>query len=200
MMAGDDEASEKQQSALAARAARAAASLPSFDLFERVAANEAAKEAALAAGERGERGESGDRRAWVPAVSPQGTAFTSRAMSYGDQSEEARARDPLGAFPSTVTTTLTSKGGMFWSHDDDSDGGDRDREPPEAATPPPQTPPPRRRRLKKPTPAADALASLAPILRDSEIRLAAVRARAKEYLGLEVREAFGEGDHALHGW
>jgi|MDSW01.1.fsa_nt_gb hypothetical protein len=198
MMAGDDEASEKQQSALAARAARAAASLPSFDRFERDAANEAAKEAAAAKSLRGGGESSGDRRAWVPAVSPQGTAFTSRARSYGDQSEEeARARDPLGAFPSTVTTTLTSKGGVFWFHDDDDDGGDGgDREPrPEAATPPP-----RRRRLKKPTPAADALASLAPILRDSEIRLAAVRARAKEYLGLEVREAFGEGDHALHGW
>ena len=198
MMAGDDEASEKQQSALAARAARAAASLPSFDRFERDAANEAAKEAAAAKSLRGGGESSGDRRAWVPAVSPQGTAFTSRARSYGDQSEEeARARDPLGAFPSTVTTTLTSKGGVFWFRDDDDDGGDGgDREPrPEAATPPP-----RRRRLKKPTPAADALASLAPILRDSEIRLAAVRARAKEYLGLEVREAFGEGDHALHGW
>ena len=198
MMAGDDEASEKQQSALAARAARAAASLPSFDRFERDAANEAAKEAAAAKSLRGGGESSGDRRAWVPAVSPQGTAFTSRARSYGDQSEEeARARDPLGAFPSTVTTTLTSKGGVFWFHDDDDDGGDGgDREPrPEAATPPP-----RRRRLKKPTPAADALASLAPILRDSEIRLAAVRARAKEYLGLEVREAFGEGDHALPGW
>ena len=198
MMAGDDEASEKQQSALAARAARAAASLPSFDRFERDAANEAAKEAAAAKSLRGGGESSGDRRAWVPAVSPQGTAFTSRARSYGDQSEEeARARDPLGAFPSTVTTTLTSKGGVFWFHDDDDDGGDGgDREPrPEAATPPP-----RRRRLKKPTPAADALASLAPILRDSEIRLAAVRARAKEYLGLEGREAFGEGDHALHGW
>ena len=198
MMAGDDEASEKQQSALAARAARAAASLPSFDRFERDAANEAAKEAAAAKSLRGGGESSGDRRAWVPAVSLQGTAFTSRARSYGDQSEEeARARDPLGAFPSTVTTTLTSKGGVFWFHDDDDDGGDGgDREPrPEAATPPP-----RRRRLKKPTPAADALASLAPILRDSEIRLAAVRARAKEYLGLEVREAFGEGDHALHGW
>ena len=198
MMAGDDEASEKQQSALAARAARAAASLPSFDRFERDAANEAAKEAAAAKSLRGGGESSGDRRAWVPAVSPQGTAFTSRARSYGDQSEEeARARDPLGAFPSTVTTTLTSKGGVFWFHDDDDDGGDGCyREPrPEAATPPP-----RRRRLKKPTPAADALASLAPILRDSEIRLAVVRARAKEYLGLEVREAFGEGDHALHGW
>ena len=198
MMAGDDEASEKQQSALAARAARAAASLPSFDRFERDAANEAAKEAAAAKSLRGGGESSGDRRAWVPAVSPQGTAFTSRARSYGDQSEEeARARDPLGAFPSTVTTTLTSKGGVFWFHDDYDDGGDGgDREPrPEAATPPP-----RRRLLKKPTPAADALASLAPILRDSEIRLAAVRARAKEYLGLEVREAFGEGDHALHGW
>ena len=100
MMAGDDEASEKQQSALAARAARAAASLPSFDRFERDAANEAAKEAAAAKSLRGGGESSGDRRAWVPAVSPQGTAFTSRARSYGDQSEEeARARDPLGAFP-----------------------------------------------------------------------------------------------------
>ena len=115
MMAGDDEASEKQQSALAARAARAAASLPSFDRFERDAANEAAKEAAAAKSLRGGGESSGDRRAWVPAVSPQGTAFTSRARSYGDQSEEearAEGQPAQRLFPARVLGPSKSSEGQ----------------------------------------------------------------------------------------
>ena len=71
--------------------------MPSFDRFERDAANEAAKEAAAAKSLRGGGESSVDRRAWVPAVSPQGTAFTSRARSYGTSLKKKPERAILSA-------------------------------------------------------------------------------------------------------